>query len=1260
MYNGIADIITYISLEGTKAYTQDLNKVEKSAGKSATVIQGGLNAALAGTVAALGYSITAATKFEKQMANVNTLLDESAQVHFAGMNEQILQLASDVPQMMGALTTGLYDIVSAGAPAEAAVDMLRLAAEAATAGVSSAEVAVRAGMATLNAYGLAQGDAAETTMNLQKIYDLQFSTVKKGVITYEQLAGAIGTVLPAANNLNVSLEEMYGSIAFLTKSGQSAEMATTNLAQAFSAFVEKGDKLKELGVNVFDTTGAFAGMESIIGELSGVVSGMTDETKQLTLANVGFNVRAGRAINSMINNYDAFVETMDSVADSAGSMGDAFDIQMDTLQSQWDALLSTLEVTAITLGNEFLPVIKDWLTAINKDPQAIKDFVTNMVKFVAVLGTLGALSHTVQFITNLTFAFKALGGAAKGALGPVGLLVGTAVTVVKANEKLSESSLENATSLEELNEAYGKSYAAQKNNYLLSLVGLDGTKKLTAEYEEQKKKLLENQGVHQDFVDTLADEIYAQDDLIIATEDSTTATDELTEADKRAVEAAKLLEEKTKILKSTGISTTKMLEDQVFALEKQKALFEGDAQAVKEFDDKLKPLYTSVTSVTDNFGLWNRATTALIGDHVVLNATFVTSEQQINKVKNATAEAVPVVKDLNLEASEGKKDWADYAQFIQGVVDKLPGLDKNTKKVISTMGSMVTSGFDPMTVGLGLFGFAMDALGKNNEKVVISLDDLLDSMGDFGDEVERVRGLVDDLQSHIESDLVNTLENNLNQALEFTREALEGVENAGSDIERGMWQEYYKAGLDAVSEAQERLNELTAAFQMNTDFSQLLNELTYLSEEAINLNEYFGDAFNQSGVLELLNESLLEAKTNLSELDPDSQAFSDMANAIIEAEAAVMLLSGGVESQADALELLIQKQLAYIGTLEQGTPEYESAVAFLRLLGTELNEVNTANTTVITSTEDLTDATRLSGDQANSTESAWRDYGGTLNDIAYSDIWGAYDKEAQNTIGTNDDLSGSFDDITDSIKAFEIQWNDTFRLTFGQFDQYKKDIENAMAALAEFAKFNIDPNDSNVDEQIARLIHMINLFMGTLDPDSEAFKEMQAALAELVQQFIDVGGAIDLLPDGILIKVGLNVDWSQVSRLERMIEAMKHSQQIGGGAAPPPGSGSGGDRGEGFMPGFADGGYNPITRPVMLHEKEFVLTAPVVKDIGIDNLNRINKTGSSGIERGGNTSINIVTSDPQTYAEDVSDYTYQRGLYKDRKLTIKEGLYSRS
>jgi TP901 family phage tail tape measure protein len=357
-------------------------------------------------VALTGIPIYKFAKFEQAMANVNTLVDTSAK-KFRELQDGVVSVSNRVGESAESLSTALYDIVSAGVDAGNSIGVLDLSARAAAAGMTDAQTAVNAGISTINAYNL-------EISKLNKVFDLQFQTVRKGVITYEELSSAQGELLPSARKLNESLENMYGSLAFVTKNGLSAESASTSLARAYDGLIQKSNELAQAGVEVYDEFGEFRGIIDIVEDLSDKLEGLSDKEMQDVLQGIGFEVRAARAIIPMVNNIDGLKESVEAMGDSAGSMQAAFEEATDTIQFRFNRAKERIVNSMIAIGRTFRTEVNSMLDNVGAWALAIQGFVSQNREAIKSMLTF-ALK-----LTGVIAVFASVGVAIMGLMTPIG------------------------------------------------------------------------------------------------------------------------------------------------------------------------------------------------------------------------------------------------------------------------------------------------------------------------------------------------------------------------------------------------------------------------------------------------------------------------------------------------------------------------------------------------------------------------------------------------------------------------------------------------------------------------------------------------------------------------------------------------------------------------------------------------------------------------------------------------------------------------
>ncbi len=230
-----------------KAVSAAMRKISSVMHKMGRLIK---RAMLIGVVA-IGYAIKAAADFQKQLAMVSTMLSDEAMPMMDKYKDTIKALAKEFGQSTKTLTKGLYDILSASIAVEKATDVLRAASKAAIAGMTETEVAADAITTIINSYAMDAERASE-------ISDKLFATVKRGKLTFNELASSIGRAAAIASIGGMKLEELLATIATVTRAGIRSEEAMTSIVGVMRTFLKPTDDAieaaKEFGLTLSSAT----------------------------------------------------------------------------------------------------------------------------------------------------------------------------------------------------------------------------------------------------------------------------------------------------------------------------------------------------------------------------------------------------------------------------------------------------------------------------------------------------------------------------------------------------------------------------------------------------------------------------------------------------------------------------------------------------------------------------------------------------------------------------------------------------------------------------------------------------------------------------------------------------------------------------------------------------------------------------------------------------------------------------------------------
>lgn len=517
--------------------------------------------------------VETAEEFEYSIAKVQSIARVSEE-DLANMSSEIRRVGADMGYSATEVSEAVYQAISASVDASEAVGFVEDATKLARAGFTDTVTAVDVLTTSINAYG----KEANTTKH---IADDLITTQNLGKTTVNELAQSLGTVIPTASALNVSLDQLSSAYVIMTKQGINTANATTYIRAMMN---ELSDSTTDVSETLSELTGHTFGelmqqgwtLGDVMQVLGDSVNGNGEAFK-----NLFGNVRAGLGALSLFNQgADAFNDTMEAMQDNAGATDEAFAIMADTAVMTNERFKVSVENLKIAVGESLSPTIDEF----KKKGISILEFFTELAEenpqlVQALAGATAGIAAMAVAVTGaaaamallrLAFGDVSASGilvaagvtAAAGAITAVGLASKDAASEIsnandalqrthQANKDLAETNRDNNERAKELAETYnelaGKAHLTDAE--LEELNGVITELNTTVPgcslaYRENKDAIIENA----DAVHTYVDELLKQIEYESKVEELSALYKEQAEAKKIAKEASEALSEETQKL----------------------------------------------------------------------------------------------------------------------------------------------------------------------------------------------------------------------------------------------------------------------------------------------------------------------------------------------------------------------------------------------------------------------------------------------------------------------------------------------------------------------------------------------------------------------------------------------------------------------------------------------------------------------------------------------------------------------------------------
>lgn len=319
------------------------------------------------------------------------------------MGDQLLRM-SGTGKNAQELAEGLFFVTSAGIEGAQAMSVLNQSARAASAGLGETAVVADAVTSALNAFG-------SESLSATQAVDVLVATVREGKAMAEDIAPALGRVIPIAAQLGLGFDEVGASIAAMTRVGFSADEAVTSLRGALVKFLRPTERASEL----LAETGQSA--ESLKASLAD--KGLLGTLQHLNRAFGGSEQKMGmffediQALAGVLaltgENAAQVEEIFRELGSASGAAANAFAAVEESPYFKIQEALANVKNTLIEFGEvlapsfvRFLDTVSNLLKFLMDLPKPIKEFIGGLGRLLSKLGpSTIALGMFTKFVVQL-------------------------------------------------------------------------------------------------------------------------------------------------------------------------------------------------------------------------------------------------------------------------------------------------------------------------------------------------------------------------------------------------------------------------------------------------------------------------------------------------------------------------------------------------------------------------------------------------------------------------------------------------------------------------------------------------------------------------------------------------------------------------------------------------------------------------------------------------------------------------------------------
>lgn len=369
-----------------------------------------MQTALTDLSARSGMSKSDADKFGQQM------LATAGQTIFSAqeMTGALAPVSGQLEEMFGHVLTAAEGIT-----------IMKSASDLATASDQDLNSTTSTLVTMMQAFQLNANDASDAA-------DLLFQTSKGTGVGMDELESAMALIHGRMGSLGPSMQDMAAFMQEFADKGLTSRRAlmaiNTGMSQLTGTSTATTDELKTLGVSVFDSSGKFIGMASVISQLHDKLAPLTQE-QRLHAETALFGASASKTLDDIISGGLPTYDKALAAVTKQGAAHDAAAAKMGDFNNKMKAAKSAISDATVSLGNAFLPIVTNLITTITPFIVKIGDWIEHHQKLVAqIIIGVAAFGAFLTIIGTLLMII----GSIRTIVGVVGPVIGVLVTVIGA------------------------------------------------------------------------------------------------------------------------------------------------------------------------------------------------------------------------------------------------------------------------------------------------------------------------------------------------------------------------------------------------------------------------------------------------------------------------------------------------------------------------------------------------------------------------------------------------------------------------------------------------------------------------------------------------------------------------------------------------------------------------------------------------------------------------------------------------------------
>ena len=418
----------------------------KGFGESISSIGEAMLPAAVAITAGFGYSAMQFADFSYSImrtANIARKDGEDISVNLHRLEEAAIGVGSTLPMTINETSEAMANLARAGFDTDMIIGSIGAIGKAAEA--SGAEIALVSDVVT-NAMSIWDLKSGDIERNSERVADVIQQACNKSKMSYDKFSIALATGGNIAASYGERIEEVAALMGVFANQGVDASSIGTTMKNAYLRLGADADgaaqKLKGLGVEVFDENGKMRSMIPIMNDLHKAIKGMSDEELSPLMKSV-FGMHAVAGMKKVLQSDEAMADlnALDEAMNNAqGKSQEAFEAMQQTfggkiklMESTFDAFVHRFGLALADIATPALDGITSIISALNNmDNETFSTIVKIGLAFVGMTAGMLAAGKAITLIGKLATFLIPIGGQLASGTTLIGLFSGKIASLSKS------------------------------------------------------------------------------------------------------------------------------------------------------------------------------------------------------------------------------------------------------------------------------------------------------------------------------------------------------------------------------------------------------------------------------------------------------------------------------------------------------------------------------------------------------------------------------------------------------------------------------------------------------------------------------------------------------------------------------------------------------------------------------------------------------------------------------------------------------------